>query len=145
MEALAALGRSDLALKRFTSRYAAIARSEDTTLGEDFNGFGTKCQSYQTAVVSELIQVFGGIDVRKGASLITVSPDFTAFREFKCSIKLATGELDVKFKNNGSRIDLVIENGTTAKLTLDVRPELVGRPVERRTIVLNKGKNKFSI
>lgn len=145
VEALAALGRSDLALKRFTSRYAAIARSEDTTLGEDFNGFGTKCQSYQTAVVSELIQVFGGIDVRKGASLITVSPDFAAFREFKCSVKLATGELDVKFKNNGSRIDLVIENGTTAKLTLDVRPELVGRPVERRTIVLNKGKNKFSI
>lgn len=144
-EALAALGRSDLALKRFTSRYAVLARSDDSTLAEDFNGFGTKCQSYQTAVISELIQIFGGIDVRKGASQITVSPDFAAFGEFKCSLKLATGELDVKFKNNRSRIDLVIENGTTARLTLDVRPELAGRSVERRTIVLNKGKNKFSI
>ena len=145
ISALASLGRRDLALNRFYSRYAFAAESESSTLGEDFSGFGTKCQSYQSAVIFELIQIFGGIDIRNGASHITITPDFTALKSFRTELKLATGTLEVRYKYSATKIDIIIENGLEAKITLDIRPEKIGRQVERRTIVLNKGKNKFSI
>ncbi|MCH5350858.1 MAG: hypothetical protein J1F39_02685 [Clostridiales bacterium] len=143
--ALSALDRRDLALDRFYSRYALAAESECSTLGEDFNGFGTKCQSYQSAVIFELIQVLGGIDIQLGASRVTITPDFTALKNFRTKIKLAGGVLEVRYKYSAGKIDIIIENGLDGKVTLDIKPEKVGRQVERRTIVLNKGKNKFSI
>lgn len=145
IEALSKLGRRDLALDRFISRYALAASSEATTLGEDFSGYGTKCQGYQAAVIPELIQVFGGVDITDGAKQIRITPDFTALKDFRCSLKLVTGELDVRYKYSPSRIDIIIDNGTSAKITLEISPERIGRLVERREIVLNKGKNKFSI
>ncbi len=145
IEALVKLGRRDLALKRFTSRYILAAQNGDSTLGEDFMGFGTRCQSYQTAVIPELIQLFGGIAIEDGASKITLTPDFTALKDFRCSLKLATGALDVRYKFSPNRADIFIENDTTGKVTLDISPERIGRSVERRVITLNKGKNKFSI
>ncbi len=145
IEALAKLGRRDLALNRFESRYALMAESEGSVLGEDFNGYGTKCQSYQASVIFELINVFGGIDVREGASKITITPDFTALKDFRCELKLASGELDVRYKYSATRIDITIDNRTSGKVTLDIIPEYVGKRAERRTITLNKGKNKFTI
>ncbi len=145
IEALAKLDRRDLALNRFVSRYALAADSSYSTLGEDFNGYGTKCQSYQTAVIPELIQVFGGVNVLDGASKISITPDFTALKDFKCSLKLASGTLDIRYKYSPTRIDILIDNATTAKVTLDISPDHVGRAVERRGIVLNRGKNKFTI
>lgn len=145
IEALSMLGRRDLALNRFVSRYGYAAKSDDTTLGEDFNGYGTKCQSYQSAVIFELIQIFGGISVKDGAGKIDITPDFTALKDYKCSLKLASGNLEVKYKYSPSRVDIVIENGTTAKVTLDISPERIDRSIDRRTIVINKGKNKFTI
>ena len=139
------LGRRDLALKRFEARYVALAESENTTLGEDFNNYGTHCHCSQSAVISELICVFGGIDVEDGASRIMITPDFTALKDMRCSLKLASGELDVRYKYSPSKIDIVIENRTTAKVVLNIVPEYVGRVTERREILLNKGKNKFSI
>ncbi|MCH5162714.1 MAG: hypothetical protein J1G38_04410 [Clostridiales bacterium] len=145
IEALGALGRKDLALKRFESRYALLADSESSTLGEDFNGYGSSCQSYQSAVISELVTVFGGIDIKKGATHITITPDFTALKDLRCSLKLATGELDVRYKYSSTRIDIVVENHTTAKVALEIIPELIGRGNERKKITINKGKNKFTI
>ncbi|MDE6401521.1 MAG: hypothetical protein K2L54_02810, partial [Clostridiales bacterium] len=145
IQALAVLGRRDLARKRFDSRYALAADSDSTALGEDFNGFGTGCQSYQSAVIFEAIQIFGGIDVKDGASKITVTPDFSAVKDLQVALELASGEFEVRYKYSPSRIDIVIENRTTAKAELVVCPELVGRNVERRVITLNKGKNKFTI
>lgn len=145
IEALCTLGRRDLALARFQSRYALAAESSDSTLGEDFNGYGTKSQSYQSAVIFELIQMFGGIDVKDGARKITVTPDFTALKDFRVRLALATGELEVRYKHSASRIDIVIDNRTTGKVELDIEPERIGRTAERRTIILNKGKNKFTI
>lgn len=145
IEALIKLGRRDLALRRFRSRYCCLAGDENTTLSEDFNGYGTKCQSYQTAVIFELIQLFGGVDVKKGASKVTITPDFTALKDYRASVKLATGTLEIRYKYSHSRVDIIIENGLNAKVTLEIVPEFIGRPVERRTIVLNKGKNKFAI
>ncbi len=144
-EALAMLGRRDLALKRFESRYSLYADSPESTLGEDFNGYGTKCQSYQSSVISELICVFCGIDVRDGASKITITPDFTALKDIKCALKTASGELEIRYKNAPNKTDIIIENHTNAKVVLDIIPENVGRVTERRTITLNKGKNKFTI
>lgn len=145
IEALCVLGRRDLALSRFESRYALAAESEQTTLGEDFEGYGTKCQSYQSAVIFELIQMFGGIDVREGARKIKISPDFTALKDFKLSLRLSTGELDVRCKYSASRVDITVDNRTTASVELEISPECVGRSVERRIISLNKGKNKFTV
>ncbi len=145
IEALSALGRRDLALKRFMSRYAIAADDGSSVLGEDFNGYGAKCQAYQSAVIFELISVFGGISVKNGSTEIAVTPDFTALKDFKCSLKLESGKLDVRYKYSPARIDIIIDNDTSAKVTLDVAPERIGRSVERRTITLNKGKNKFTI
>ncbi len=145
IQALAVLGRRDLARKRFDSRYALAADSESTTLGEDFNGFGTGCQSYQSAVIFEAVQIFGGIEVKDGASKITVTPDFSAVKDFQTRLRLASGEFEVRYKYSPSRIDIVIDNRTDGKAELVVCPELIGRNVERRAITLNKGKNKFTI
>lgn len=145
IQALAELGRRDLALNRFCARYSTAAATEQTTLGEDFNGFGTKCQSYQSAVIFELIQVLGGIDIKEGATRVTITPDFTAVKDFRTELKLACGQLGVRYKYSSAKIDIIIDNGLDSKVTLDICPEKIGRQVERRTIVLNKGKNKFSI
>ncbi len=145
LQALCKLGRRDLARKRFDMRYALAAASDDTTLGEDFNGFGTGCQSYQSAVIFEAIQLFGGIDIRDGASKIKIAPDFNAVRDFRTELRLASGELEVRYKYSPARIDIIIENRTDGKVELEIAPEHIGRSVERRTIVLNKGKNKFTI
>lgn len=145
IEALCALSRRDLALMRFKSRYALSAESEDSALGEDFNGYGTKVQSYQSAVIFEIIQLFGGIDIRDGARKITITPDFTALKNFRVKLTLATGELEVRYKYSAMRIDISVDNRTTGKVELDIDPDRIGRTVERRTIILNKGKNKFTI
>lgn len=145
IEGLSALGRRDLARKRFDARYALFATNSATTLGEDFNGFGTRCQSYQSAVIFEAINIFGGIDVRDGARHITITPDFSAIGDFRTELKLASGEIDVRYKYSPLKTDIFIDNGTNAKVELIITPEGFGRAVERRVIVLNKGKNKFSI
>ncbi len=145
IEALDKLGRRDLAMNRFRSRYDALADGDGTTLGEDFNGYGSHCQAYQSAVISELICVFGGIDVKDGASKITITPDFTAIEDFKCALSLCSGELEVRYKYSPAKIDIIVDNGTNAKVSLDITPEHIGRKTERRLITLNKGKNKFTI
>ncbi|MCH5160716.1 MAG: hypothetical protein J1G04_01680 [Clostridiales bacterium] len=145
IEALTVLGRRDLALRRFTSRYALASAEDSTVLGEDFGGYGAKCQVDQSAVISELVLMLGGITVKNGASEILITPDFTAFKDFKCSFTLESGELDLRYKYSPTRIDIIIDNETSAKITLDITPERIGRAVERRTILLNKGKNKFSL
>ena len=145
IQALCELGYRKLAYMRFVSRYSLAARSEDSTLGEDFSGFGTKCQSYQAAVIPELVQMFGGIDVRKGATEIDITPDFTALGDFRCVLKLATGELDVRYKLGAARADIIIDNRTSGKVTLVIDPEHIGRKTDRKTVVLGKGKNKFAI
>lgn len=145
LDALVSLDRRDLARKRFDSRYALYAQSDATTLGEDFNGYGTGCQGYQSAVIFEAIEAFGGISVKDGASKIKITPDFTAVKDFRAELKLASGVLEVRYKYSPSKTDIIIENKTTAKVELDISPEHIGRPTERRTIVLNKGKNKFTV
>ncbi len=145
IEALCKLGRHDLALKRFETRYALLAESDDTTLGEDFNGYGTKCQSYQASVLFELIQLFGGIDVRDGGKKIIVTPDFTVLKDLRCSLQTTTGALEIRYKYSPSRLDILVENHTEAKVMLEVVPERIGRDTAKRTILLNKGKNKFTI
>lgn len=145
IQALCELGYRRLAYMRFVSRYSLAARSEDSTLGEDFCGFGTKCQSYQTAVIPELVQMFGGIDVRKGATEIDITPDLTTLADFRCVLKLATGELDVRYKYGAARADIIIDNRTSGKVTLVIDPENIGRKTDRKTVVLGKGKNKFAI
>lgn len=144
-EALCKLGRADLARKRFDSRNALDAYSTSSTLGEDLNGYGSGCQLYRTAVIIEAIQSFGGINVEDGATKITVTPDFRAVKDMKASLKFVTGELDVRYKYTESRIDIVIDNRTTAKVELAVCPEKIGHNVEKRTVSVNKGKNKFTI
>lgn len=144
-EALCKLDRRDLARKRFESRYATMASSENTTLGEDWSGFGTGCQSYQSAVVFEIIQLFGGVEVTNGATSVTLTPDFRAMKDFKLKLKLASGELELRYKYSPTRVEFFIDNRTTAKVVMDISPERIGRSVERRTIILNKGKNKFAI
>ena len=139
------LDRRDLARMRFDTRYATAEADESTTLGEDFNGYGTHCQSYQSAVIFEAIQLFGGISVKDGASKITITPDFNAIHDFRTELKLASGSLEVRYKYSPAKTDIIIDNKTTAKVELDIAPERIGRTVERRTIVLNKGKNKFSV
>ena len=145
LEALGKLGRTDLARKRFDMRNALDAVSEKTTLGEDFMGFGTDCQSYRTAAVFQAIQLFAGIDVKNGASVVTIAPDFRAIKDLRLKLKLASGELEVRYKYSPARIDILIENRTTAKVELDIAPERIERNVEPRRITLNKGKNKFAI
>ena len=145
LEALTVLDRRDLARMRFDTRYATAAADESTTLGEDFNGYGTHCQSYQSAVIFEAIQLFGGISVKDGASKITLTHDFNAIHDFRSEVKLASGSLEVRYKYSPAKTDIIIDNKTTAKVELDIAPERIGRTVERRTIVLNKGKNKFSV
>jgi len=144
-EALCKLDRRDLARKRFETRNALSAESDMTTLGEDWSGFGSGCQSYRSSAIFEIIQLFGGIDISEGASKIGITPDFTAINDFRVELKLATGELAVRYKYSPVRIDIVIENRTTAKIELNIDPDRIGRSVERRTIVINKGKNKFTI
>lgn len=145
IEALSVLDRRDLARQRFDSRYALAAKSAGTALGEDFNGYGTGCQSYQSAVIFEAIQIFGGIDIKNGAKNIKITPDFNAVKDFRTKLKLVSGELEVRYKHSPSRIDILVDNRTDAKIELDIAPERIGRSTERRTIVLNKGKNKFAI
>ncbi|MCH5165359.1 MAG: hypothetical protein J1G01_03055 [Clostridiales bacterium] len=145
LEALDKLGRRDLARKRFDSRYALAAADESSTLGEDFNGFGTGCQSYQSAVIFEAIQLFGGIRISSGASKVKITPDFRAIQDFRAKLRLVSGELDVRYKYSPTRIDIVIENHLKGKVELEIMPERVGRNVEGRTIALNVGKNKFTI
>lgn len=145
IEALAVLGRRDLARKRFDTRYETEASDDSSTMGEDFNGFGTGCQGYQSAVIFEILQIFGGIEVKKGASDITVTPDFRAIGDFETSLKLLTGDLSVRYKYSSARVDIIIDNRTTAKLELVIEPENFDYPVDRRRIVLNRGKNKFTI
>ncbi len=91
------------------------------------------------------MQIFGGIEVKDGASKITVTPDFSAVKDFQTRLRLASGEFEVRYKYSPSRIDIVIDNRTDGKAELVVCPELIGRNVERRAITLNKGKNKFTI
>ncbi len=145
LEALCKLGRRDLARKRFESRYALASASESSALGEDFYGFGTGCQSYQSAVIFEAIQLFGGIDIKDGAGKITIAPDFSALKDMRIELTLASGTLEVRYKYSPVKAEIIIENRTTAKVELDISPERIGRPVERRTIVVNKGKSKFAI
>lgn len=145
IEALAMLNRGDLARKRFDSRYALAVADEKTTLGEDFNGYGTGCQCYQAAVITELVSVFGGISVRDGATKIKITPDFGAIKDFRAGIKLKTGELEVRYKYSPVKTDIIIDNRTSARVELVISPEKIGRAVDSRTIVINKGKNKFSI
>lgn len=145
LQALCELGRRDLARARFESRYALAAKSDSTTLGEDFNGYGTSCQGYQSATVFEAIELFGGIKVMRGASAITITPDFTAQKDFRAKIELVSGRLEVRYKYSPVKSDIIVENGTSAKVELVIVPELVGRTGERRTIIINKGKNKFAI
>ena len=145
IEALVKLGRGDLARKRFDSRYATAAESEQTTLGEDYNGYGSGCQSYQAAVATEIIAMFGGIVVRDGGTRINITPDFRAIKDMRLSLKTASGELEVRYKYSPTRIDILVDNRTSAKVELDILPENIGRAVERRTITLNKGKNKFTV
>lgn len=145
LQALTMLDRRDLARQRFDTRYALAADCDDSTLGEDFGGYGSKCQGFQTAVIFEAIQLFGGIDIKDGATRIKITPDFTAVKDFRTELQLATGTLEVRYKYSPAKTDIIIENKTTAKVELDIAPERIGRSVERRTIVLNKGKNKFSV
>lgn len=145
LSALTALDRRDLARARFDTRYALAAVDDKTTLGEDFNGYGTHCQGYQSAVIFEAIELFGGISVKDGASKITITPDFTAIKDFRTELQLASGTLEVRYKYSPTKTDIIIDNRTTAKVELDIAPERIGRTVERRTITLNKGKNKFSV
>lgn len=145
IEALGKLGRRDLAKARFDARYAVLAEKNGTTLGEDFNDYGTKCQSYQAAVISEIVGTFVGVKVEQGASKITITPDFGAIKDVKCSLKLLSGELDIRYKYSPTRSDIIIDNRTNAKVILEIVPESIGRATERRTITINKGKNKFTI
>ena len=145
VEALAALGRSDLAFERFVSRNTLDARSDRDTLGEDYSGYGSKCQSYRSAVISELVSVFGGIDVKNGAGKITITPDFRALEEFRCALTLSSGDIEVRYRQNESKTEITVENRTSADVTLEIIPECMKRATERRTINVNKGKNKFSI
>ena len=58
---------------------------------------------------------------------------------------LFRSELDVRYKHGDARVDIIIENRTTATVTLVVEPDRIGRNVEKRLIKLGKGKNKFAI
>lgn len=145
LSALTALDRRDAARTRFNMRYSSAASDGKTTLGEDFNGYGTQCQSYQSAVIFEAIELFGGVSVKDGASKIRITPDFRAINDFRTELQLASGTLEVRYKYSPTKTDIIIDNKTTAKVELDITPEHIGRAVERRTIVLNKGKNKFSV
>ena len=145
LEALCKLGRRDLARGRFEARYATAAENEFTTLGEDFAGFGTKCQGYQSAVIFEIVQLFCGIDISDGSRRITVTPDFRAMKDARVRLELASGELDVRYKYSPTRVDITVDNRTSGKVELVIEPECVDRATERRTILLNKGKNKFAI
>lgn len=145
IQALCKLDRRDLAHKRFFSREALDAESENSTLGEDYAGYGTGCQSYRTGIIFEAIELFGGIEVKDGASKITITPDFNAVSDFRTELVLATGTLEVRYKYSPVKTEIIIENRTNAKVELDIAPEHVGRAVERRTIVINKGKSKFTI
>ncbi|MDE6618196.1 MAG: hypothetical protein K2K13_04140 [Clostridiales bacterium] len=145
LTALSELGRRDMARTRFNMRYSSAANDEQTTLGEDFNGYGTRCQGYQSAVIFEAIELFGGISVKDGASKIKITPDFTAVKDFRTELQLASGTLDVRYKYSPTKVDIIIDNKTTAKVELEITPEHIGRAADRRTIVLNKGKNKFSV
>lgn len=146
IEALCKLNRRDLAFGRFKQRYLLLSEDENTTLGEDFSGYGTKCQGWHSAVIFELIELFGGIAVKNGATVVDITPDFTALKDFRASISLASGELEVRYKYQPTRIDISIDNRTTAAVTLIIEPELIGKSgTERRTITVSKGKNKFVI
>lgn len=145
LSALTALDKRNAARTRFDMRYSSAALDGKSTLGEDFNGYGTQCQSYQSAVIFEAIELFGGVSVKDGASKIRITPDFTAIKDFRAELKLTSGTLEVRYKYSPTKTDIIIENKTTAKVELEITPEHIGRAVERRTIVLNKGKNKFSV
>lgn len=145
LQALAALDRRDLARKRFDSRYALAAESTDTTLGEDYNGYGSHCQSYQTAVIFEAVELFCGIAVRDGANRITITPDFNAVKDMRIKLKLATGELEVRYKYSPSKSEIIIENGTSAKVELDIAPDRICHAADRRVIPIGKGRNRFTV
>lgn len=145
VEALCRLERRDLARRRFFHREAVDVQEDNTTLGEDYAGYGTHCQSYRSAVIFEAIELFGGISVKDGATRIKISPDFNAIHDFRTELKLITGTLEVRYKYSPAKSEIIIENRTTAKVELDIAPERILRPVERRTIVVNKGKSKFSV
>lgn len=144
-EALCKLGRRDLALKRFIMRNALDAKSEDGTLGEDYAGYGTKCQGFRTSIVFEILQDFGGLNVGYGGKRIRIAPDFVGLGDFRYKVALATGEIEVRAKYTPTRVDILVDNRTSSTVELEIVPECVGRNVERKTIVLNKGKNKFSV
>lgn len=144
-KALVMLGRADLARKRFDSCNALAVFDGASTLGEDYNGYGSGCQAYRSSVITEAIELFGGIDITDGASKISIAPDFGAVKDFRTSLKLVTGELDVRYKYSENKIDIIIDNRTAAKLELKICPEKIGRSVEKRVIAVNKGKTKFTI
>lgn len=144
-EALCKLGRSDLARKRFDMRSYLAVKDEGTSLGEDYMGFGTDCQSCRASAIFEIVQFFGGIDVKDGARRITITPDFGGLRDFRARLVLATGEIDVRYRYSEARVEIFIENRTTATVELCISPERLGRAVESKTIVVNKGKNKFAV
>lgn len=145
VEALCVLGRSDLARKRCDMRHALAVDDGKTTLGEDFNGYGSSCHVYRSALVFEAVELFGGVRVSEGASKISITPDFRAVKDMRLSLKLATGELEVRYKYSDARVDIIIDNRTTANVELAILPGKVERTKESRTISLNRGKNKFSI
>ncbi|MCH5154082.1 MAG: hypothetical protein J1F71_02605 [Clostridiales bacterium] len=145
LTALCMLDRSDAARMRFDTRYSVAADDGSTTLGEDFNGYGTHCQSYQSAVIFEALELFAGISVKDGASKIKITPDFKAGGDFRAELKLMSGELDVRYKYTPTKADIIIDNRTSAKVELIIAREHIGRDVDRKTIILNKGKNKFSV
>lgn len=145
VEALCKLGRGDLARRRFDSRNALDVKSEYTTLGEDYAGFGVGCQGYRSAIVFEQIQLFGGVEIKDGASRIKIAPDFRALKDMRLTLELCSGSLEVRYKYSPARSDIFIDNRTNAKVELEISPERVGHAAEHRTIVLNKGKNKFAI
>ena len=96
-------------------------------------------------MINEIVKLFCGVSVKNGGTEITVTPDFHALHDLKLSLKLASGELDVRYKHGDARVDIIIENRTTATVTLVVEPDRIGRNVEKRSIKLGKGKNKFAI
>ncbi len=145
VEALCVLGRSDLARKRFDARHALAVTDGSSTLGEDFNGYGTGCNAYRSAVIFEAIELFGGIKVQNGGTEIAITPDFRAIKDMRVLLKLATGEIDVRYKYSDSRIDIIIDNRTSAKVELVLVPGNVDRTAERVVTAINRGKKKFSI
>lgn len=148
LDALCRMGRGDLAFKRMGERYFDMVSTSNSTLREDFSMKGALCHLSGVSPMYIMYRYFAGVEIMAASGKITVTPDLRRLKKIEFGCEFKSGRISGKMTADANRTDIMIDNNTTADVTLVLNADFICRDLNTessRVLKLNKGRNKFTL